>query len=373
MSRRLDFELFRTQYFFLVTTVLATFAWFLAFIFQAIATAQFSNGPIGVLWFAIFLQGFLNLGVILTIATDSIHPMRMQIAVFGGIATVFAVQGVEAGFFNPLRSQPALDAMGVGYLLFAIVDILWVLYFTSEEGSLAMHLFNRLGTGRSSPEPDPESAAGPAPPRPMRGQSLMTLGSTVGYVEKPNSRGVGGVDGRSASANSTGGGRKRSGSGGRKSLSSAKTDDLPAPPSAMKASPPPPLPLPASGGAGSPVSPPAVSSTSILRPVRALPAAAKISPGPPPPLNINPGSTAVSAFWDKEEPSPDDDDEASLPLPRARALHAYNGAPDDPNELSFKKGEILEIEDQEGKWWQARKADGTIGIAPSNYLVLLNS
>jgi len=64
----------------------------------------------------------------------------------------------------------------------------------------------------------------------------------------------------------------------------------------------------------------------------------------------------------------DDDGEVLI---RARARHAYKGSPEDPNELSFAKGEILEIEDQEGKWWQAKKADGTLGIVPSNYLVLL--
>ncbi|KAJ6524515.1 hypothetical protein B0H19DRAFT_595281 [Mycena capillaripes] len=47
------------------------------------------------------------------------------------------------------------------------------------------------------------------------------------------------------------------------------------------------------------------------------------------------------------------------------ALHDY---PDDPFELSFKKGDILDIIDQQGKWWWAMKADGTVGIAPSNYL-----
>ncbi|KAI8967599.1 hypothetical protein BDF20DRAFT_917527 [Mycotypha africana] len=49
------------------------------------------------------------------------------------------------------------------------------------------------------------------------------------------------------------------------------------------------------------------------------------------------------------------------------ALHAYKGSVDDPNELSFEKGDVLEILDKSGNWWQARKQDGSTGIVPSNY------
>ena len=41
--------------------------------------------------------------------------------------------------------------------------------------------------------------------------------------------------------------------------------------------------------------------------------------------------------------------------------HPDNASPDDPNEISFSKGEVLEILDKNGKWWQARKSDGTVG------------
>ncbi|CAO3694836.1 unnamed protein product [Rhizopus microsporus] len=57
---------------------------------------------------------------------------------------------------------------------------------------------------------------------------------------------------------------------------------------------------------------------------------------------------------------------------KVQALHTYQANSEDPNELSFEKGEILEVADRKGNWWQAKKSDGTIGIIPSNYFIVVD-
>ena len=62
---------------------------------------------------------------------------------------------------------------------------------------------------------------------------------------------------------------------------------------------------------------------------------------------------------------------APVAVQRAEALYTYKASDDDPTEISFNKGDVLEIIDSSGKWWQARRANGELGIVPSNYLQML--
>lgn len=54
-----------------------------------------------------------------------------------------------------------------------------------------------------------------------------------------------------------------------------------------------------------------------------------------------------------------------------KGLYDYNASPDDANELTFKKGEMLRVENTIGNWWLGRNSRGEVGMCPSNYLEIV--
>ncbi|KAL1951273.1 hypothetical protein VTO73DRAFT_422 [Trametes versicolor] len=336
-SEGYDFTPILTHYLFLFTTILAVIGWFVAFIGQAVATAQIGNSSVGVLWFAIFVQLILIFGVLHTLATDSIAMHRFQISTFGSIAIVFAVVGVNQGIFSGAAS---LDAMAAGWLILAMVDILWVLYFTSEEDSLMLHVFNSLGTGGLTPPSRRRRAT--------RTTSMMNMGAN-GYTAGYSTGGIGPMYDTKMGGSMTGPigntGSFRGGSvenGAARSLGTGSVNNL--------------------GNGGGPGSiGGGDGSIGPASPLMGSGAAGIGAGGGGPVAPTTPGSTG----GDTGLTSPEGHQY------RAKALYNYTASTDDPNEISFAKGDILEILDKNGKWWQARKADGSVGIAPSNYLQIV--
>ncbi|KAG6851337.1 hypothetical protein H0H93_005735 [Arthromyces matolae] len=343
-SEGLDFTPVLTHYLFLFTTILAIIGWFVSFIGQAVSTARLGNGSVGVLWFAIFLQLFLIIGVVYTLASDSISMHRFQISVFGSISIVFAVIGVNQTIFSHVGS---LDAVAAGWLILSIVDILWVLYFTSEEDSLALHIFNSMGTGGLTP---------PSRRRRTRTQNSIHMANNGGYVGNYGS--PGGIASHEPYDSKYGtGGIGAYGSTGPSGIRSQHSFNAGSVNEQTKSI------SNVTGGAGSIHNSPLGGTASI---------GGGDAPGPASPLMVGVGaggSAGASPVPESSQPAPAPADTAFSY--KAKALYAYTASPDDPNEISFSKGEILDIMDKNGKWWQARKADGKVGIAPSNYLQII--
>jgi SHO1 osmosensor len=269
---------------------------------------------------------------------------RFQIVAFGSVAIVFAVIGVNQSIFTGISS---LDAIAAGWLILAMVDILWVLYFTSEEDSLSLYVFNSLGTG------------GLTPPSRRRRTRTTSVHNSASY---------GGGGGYTAAGIGPGTYDTKLNNSFAPDIGTSPLNNMSVQPaqsqksansanSAVEQTSPGPIPTPLGTDAG--------GHQGINSPLMSTPGNAGIGAGGGPPL---PADASMGS-------------ETTYPY-RAKALYACacqislalafslltrknvppdTASPDDPNEISFAKGELLDIIDKNGKWWQARKEDGTLG------------
>ncbi|KAF9565113.1 hypothetical protein CPC08DRAFT_815637 [Agrocybe pediades] len=312
--------------FLLFTFYLGLVAWLICLVSQAVVAATISNAPVRILWFAIILHLILLVLVALVLMGspeyDTVYAYGTQISVLSALATAFAVIGVDQNIYAPRSSQ---QATGAGYLIAAIVDLLWIFYFTSPPQSPIM----RLAGSSSRAEPGPQNhvekiqrSTDAFPISPANAGRQEPVGYDVERTEAPP----------------------------RTSFFNRFTSPQ----------------KPKSG------------LSNVIVPAEGTVASRSTAQAPSAVLNPRAESVALSEI--KTEPARQGspakaEGEGSVrsdtPEWKAEAMFAYGGSTSDPNEISFKKGEILKIYDKSGKWWDAENAEGKRGIAPSNYLKLV--
>ncbi|KDR83203.1 hypothetical protein GALMADRAFT_239041 [Galerina marginata CBS 339.88] len=333
--------------FLLATFVLGVIAWLVALVSQSIVAATISGAAVRILWFPIVIQTIITLLVIQVLMGSSTfnaaHAYGTQISVLAAIVTVFALFSVDQTIHSP---APALQATGAGWLLVAIVDLLWIFFFTSPPQSPIARL---LSFTRQ--------------PETHHNKVQKISRSTDAFSTPPQN---GGVSARYE-------GRLEDLSPEERAKVEQQRSEKPRRPTASghwSVYTPPPAP----GGRGTMTS---VSSEQHRSGVMDPREGSML--GSQAPASIRPDSGSATAAMEEQRESrvthPPEPAVATVPDSaakwRAEALFEYKGSTDDPNELAFKKGEVLLIFDKSGKWWEAKTWDGRKGIAPSNYLRLL--
>lgn len=303
-----------------VLFVLSTVGWIVAFIGQIAAEAG-SPGHQGTLWFAIFLQLAIIVANYLCVMTDSLPTHRLQLTAFTAVALVFSVQGINRGIYSNNSSE---EAVAAGWFLITLTNIIWLLFLTSEEESPFYPLVNIANDGVTPPA---SRASGGGR---YNGGGGAGMGGGVS-MRSAGGAGLGYGGGNASSYSNNNGGAYQSGFGHSPSAADVTT----------------------SNGTG--LGAPKMSSNSIRDGGLSQDAPSVASHGVASPVVVGGNKSGELPDYGY----------------KARALYAYQANADDPTEISFSKGEVLDIVDNSGKWWQARRSTGETGIVPSNYMQLL--
>ncbi|KAJ3414856.1 Transmembrane osmosensor [Chytridiales sp. JEL 0842] len=283
----------------LLTFPLSILGVFLAFI----GTCIWSDGT---LWWWIFYQIFLVIGLFFAVATDGIKSHRLAIVAFLAISFVFIVLSCNSanGYQSALalRGQYSSGAALVlaGNIILSFTVLPWILIFGSEESSPVQAFVSG-----ATPITIPSNFSFPAfgkkgqdleQPMPMQQQQPMMMNMSNDTLNSQPQQPY--MNNNDSSFHV---------------VPTPQQQTFNAPPAPMAAAPPAAAPAPAA--------------------------------------------------------------EAAAPVVKAKALYTYDASPKDPNEISFTKGDILDVLDSKGRWWHVRRvaSDGTtsVGIAPSNYLQLV--
>jgi SHO1 osmosensor len=249
-------------------------------------------------------------------AFNAAYAYGTQISVFAAIATVFAALGVDGNIYSPFAAQ---QATGAGWLLTAIVDLLWIFFFTSPPSSPALRITSTLG----GPRFRRSNAANPVT-KISRSTDAFAMGALHGgnagmsqgpsvplQDQKPMSGHWSGTPGRNTMGSIPG----SEGNNG----------------------------LEAQQGGGAPLE--ATHDPRVSQAPSSLPDSA--------------AKCRAEALFDCAYNF--SDSRSNMIEFSWKSLD--KGSNEDPNELAFKKGDTLLIFDMSSKWWEAKTLDGKKGSA----------
>lgn len=293
--------------------ILGLAGWPVAFVGQIVAEARVDY-TLGSPWFAIFLELFLLVASVMSIMSNSLPTAQLQLVAFTAVVIPLAVNAITESVYE---HRSSLNAMAAGYFLLIFYNILFLLYLTADEDSFIGGIFANFGDGQLTSPTAGGRKAGGGGSRAAGGYGGASAagyssggfgagGNTSGgyhqaYGNSPSAADLGGSKNGGMTGAGGGAASIRSGAGGPGALST--------------------------GGPGS------ITGHSVQ--------------------NISaPRSGAISTDAQTFESNPPEYGY------KARALYAYQASQDDPTEISFAKGEVLDIVDNSGKWWQARKQNG---------------
>ncbi|MCJ1257862.1 Transmembrane osmosensor [Lignoscripta atroalba] len=292
----------------LASISIAVLAWLIAFIASIVSDVR---GPFpNFAWWTIAYMLCCILGIIVVVASNSNDTYQVAIVGFLAAGLVFTTSAVNTLVYSPRGEQ---EAAAAGFILLSMVAIIWILYFGST--SQASH----------------------------RGY----IDSFALHKEQRGSV----RNSRPMSSNNYGDGRPATTVSGNQAPQMYTSAQL----NGFETS------SPVSGYPGGPIG---GDNRNASQP--RFGGATGNSPAHTPTTTLPVGGMGG------EQHHAGNDVGAPTEYPyRAKAIYSYEANPDDANEISFSKHEVLEVSDVSGRWWQAKKETGETGIAPSNYLILL--
>lgn len=267
---------------------------------------------------------------------NATYAYGTQISILAALAAGFAVIGVDRTIYSP---QSSLKATGAGWLIVAIVDVFWILYFTSPPQSPLARLASLSGPRAGGAHHPKEETYGKVE---KIGRSTDAFLMSPMNMPQPPERHSGVPTSQHEGRAGVGAGRQQWSGNYTTGTGPRATTTVP------------------SDGARS-----TTHTAGGVGPLGSEPAMSDRRSGTTAPLETEGAPTMVT-------------EAESVVKWRAEALFncrllLYNvylyitntskdpGSKDDPNELNFKKGEILLVTDKSGKWWEAKKSDGKKG------------